>query len=273
TVLIIDEAHLLPAHLLEEVRLLSNFETNREKLLQVVLCGQPELLDVLEQPGFRQLKQRVSLRCSIQPMNPYETREYIKWRLRVAGAKNDSIFDSAAMRIIHAVSGGIPRIINNLCDNALLSGFSQASPTVTGDVVNAVVGLLGLSGCEFSHGSGPEFSLANSGNEYLSAFEPKPVHRVAAAGASDLYDVLDSDEPLGPIAFDAPELAAHPVATSENRRENLRYIRPEYATYGRRTGDRANPRDNVRFVIEFDEPDARNPDAEFFSRVKVTRRS
>ncbi|HLG16583.1 MAG TPA: AAA family ATPase, partial [Blastocatellia bacterium] len=148
TVLVVDEAHLLPAHLLEEIRLLLNFETNREKLLQVVLCGQPELHDMLERPEFRQLKQRVSLKCSIEPLSRHETASYIRWRLRIGGAKDENLFESEAVRAIHRFSGGIPRVINNICDNALLTGFSRTSPRITGAIVEEVVQLLDLTPIE-----------------------------------------------------------------------------------------------------------------------------
>ena len=145
TVLVVDEAHLLPFHLLEEIRLLSNFETNREKLLQVILCGQPELHEVLAQPELRQLKQRVSLKCSIRKLSARETSEYILWRLRVAGARDENLFEPEAIQMIHQFSGGIPRIINNICDNALLTGFGDASPRITPAIIGEVVDVLDLA--------------------------------------------------------------------------------------------------------------------------------
>jgi general secretion pathway protein A len=144
TVLVVDEAHLLPHHLLEEIRLLSNFETNREKLLQVILCGQPELHDVLAQPELRQLKQRVSLKCSIKPLTAHETGEYIRWRLRIAGCKNEALFDPGAIELVYRFAAGIPRIINNICDNALLSGFAEESPRITPAIIEDVVEELDL---------------------------------------------------------------------------------------------------------------------------------
>lgn len=144
TVLVVDEAHLLPHSLLEEIRLLSNFETNREKLLQVILCGQPELHDVMAKPELRQLKQRVSLKCSIKPLTAHETSEYIRWRLRIAGCKNETLFDSDAIELVHRFSAGIPRVINNICDNALLSGFADASPRISAAIIRDVVEELDL---------------------------------------------------------------------------------------------------------------------------------
>jgi general secretion pathway protein A len=148
TVLVVDEAHLLPRHLLEEIRLLLNFETNREKLLQVILCGQPELHDLLSQPDLRQLKQRVSLKCSIKTLTPHETGEYIRWRLRIAGCANENLFEPDAVRLAYRFSGGIPRIINNICDNALLTGFSEGSTRITGEIVKDVVDVLDLASTE-----------------------------------------------------------------------------------------------------------------------------
>ncbi len=148
TILVVDEAHLLPHHLLEEIRLLSNFETNREKLLQIVLCGQPELHDLLGQPELRQLKQRVSLKCSIKTLTSHETGEYIRWRLRIAGCSNENLFEPEAIKVVHRFSGGIPRIINNICDNALLTGFAEGSSTITTAIINVVVEVLDLASIE-----------------------------------------------------------------------------------------------------------------------------
>ena len=139
TVLVIDEAHLLPKHLLEEVRLLSNFETNSDKLLQIVLCGQPELKEVLAQPEMRHFRQRISLRCSIKPLTERETADYITWRLRVAGAKDATLFEPEAVKLVSQYSAGIPRVINNICDNALLNGFAKSSPRISAPVLKEVL--------------------------------------------------------------------------------------------------------------------------------------
>lgn len=122
-ILIVDEAHGLNPDLLEEVRLLSNLETSKSKLLQIVLVGQPELDKTLSLPEFRQLRQRINLRYHLPPLSEKETREYIEKRLRIAGA-TDSIFTETAIKEIYRRSGGIPRLINILCDNALLNGFA-----------------------------------------------------------------------------------------------------------------------------------------------------
>lgn len=131
TVLIIDEAQGLSPHVLEEIRLLSNFESDSAKQLQIVLTGQPELRAVLNDPDLRQLKQRIALRCVIKPLpNVEETERYITSRLLVAGADQSAIFSPSAIDYIFRCSEGIPRTINNLCDNALLAGFAAGKVTI-----------------------------------------------------------------------------------------------------------------------------------------------
>jgi len=122
-ILIVDEAQGLKPELLEEIRLLSNLETSRSKLLQIVLLGQPEFDKTLSQAGFRQLRQRINLRYHLLPLSEKETKEYIGKRLRIAGAK-EPIFTEKAIKQIYLKSRGIPRLINILCDNALLNGYA-----------------------------------------------------------------------------------------------------------------------------------------------------
>jgi general secretion pathway protein A len=127
--LVLDEAQSLPYELLEEVRLLSNIESPTAKLLNVVLAGQPELATRLNNPGLRQLKQRIALRCEIRPFDFGETASYIAGRLRIAGAEPVAVFTREAILRIHAASRGIPRTINVLCDNAMIAGFAaQVKP-------------------------------------------------------------------------------------------------------------------------------------------------
>lgn len=145
TVLIIDEAHGLPTALLEEIRLLMNFETNTEKLLQVILSGQPELQEVLSRPALRQLKQRISLRCQIKPLSLFEINKYIRFRLKQAGATNVNLFDNAAISLIGNVSQGIPRVVNNICDNALLYGYAAGAEMITRHTIEEVIETLDLS--------------------------------------------------------------------------------------------------------------------------------
>jgi|SRR5215471_240994 len=144
SVLIIDESHGLFPAVLEEVRLLANFETNSEKLLQIILCGQPELREILNQPGLRQLKQRISLRCSIKPLRLYEVNNYIRFRLKTAGAERVNIFEPCAVELIGLASAGIPRVINNICDNALLYSYASGQKTIFRDTIAEVIETLDI---------------------------------------------------------------------------------------------------------------------------------
>ena len=139
TVLIIDEAQGLSPAVLEEIRLLSNFESDTAKQLQIVLTGQPELRTVLNYPDLRQLKQRVALRCVIKALpNVEETDRYITSRFLAAGAERADIFSSEAIDYIYRCTEGIPRNINNLCDNALLAGYAAGELTIGRAIVEEV---------------------------------------------------------------------------------------------------------------------------------------
>jgi len=140
TVLIVDEAHHLSAEVLEEVRLLTNLETVEEKLLQIVFAGQPELDMKLDSVGLRQLKQRVALRARLDPLDEEQTKEYIKQRLRVAGreSKADTLFPAQAIDAVYRHSRGFPRLINTICENALISAYAERIPGVTPLIVEDV---------------------------------------------------------------------------------------------------------------------------------------
>jgi general secretion pathway protein A len=146
TVLIIDEAQDLAPDVLEQIRLLTNLETTREKLLQIILIGQPELIRILEREDLRQLAQRVTARYHLRPFAAPDTRAYIAHRLEVAGAK-EKILSDAAARAVHRASRGIPRLINAICDRALLGAFSQDRRRVTAPTVRrAAAEVLGAAG-------------------------------------------------------------------------------------------------------------------------------
>ncbi len=139
TVLIIDEAQGLSTHVLEEIRLLSNFESDTAKQLQIVLTGQPELREILNRAELRQLKQRIALRCVIKPLpNVEETDRYITSRLLVAGAERTDVFSPGAIDYVFRCSEGIPRNINNLCDNALLTGYAASETTISRATIEEV---------------------------------------------------------------------------------------------------------------------------------------
>jgi type II secretory pathway predicted ATPase ExeA len=136
TALVVDEAQALRPELLEEIRLLTNLETSQQKLLQIVLMGQPELEAVLDSPSLRQLKQRISLRCQLLPLDEEQTRSYVLGRLERAGAKNgEPIFDDRALASVYEFSRGIPRIINNLCENSMVNAYARQIHTVTPDMI------------------------------------------------------------------------------------------------------------------------------------------
>src|SRR2546430_6767423 len=138
-VLVIDEAQNLSVPTLEAVRLLSNFETTSQKLRQILLVGQPELRDKLNLPELRQLKQRVGLRCHIAALSPEETRQYIRHRLRIAGATDAGIFSDAAIQKISDYSQGTPRVINIVCDHCLLSGYADSRRRIDANIVQEAV--------------------------------------------------------------------------------------------------------------------------------------
>ena len=130
TALVIDEAQSISSEILEEIRLLANIETPTEKLLPLVLAGQPELAQRLEDPNLRQLKQRVALRCEIRPFDLSETATYIMARIRTAGGEPSRLFTRQAVAVIHEHSRGIPRTVSVMCDNALVTGFAMGRQPV-----------------------------------------------------------------------------------------------------------------------------------------------
>jgi general secretion pathway protein A len=138
-VLIIDEAQDLTDELLEQVRLLSNLETDDRKLLQIVLFGQPELRDRLNNPKLRQLRQRITVRYHLQPLNRPEINHYIQHRLEVSGAKDGPRFTQPAIWRIHHYSGGIPRLVNAVCDKALLAGFINQTEKLDYRVIGVAI--------------------------------------------------------------------------------------------------------------------------------------
>jgi len=137
-VLVVDEAQNLSDEVLEEIRMLTNLETFTEKLLQIVLVGQPELEYRLKQPQLRQLRQRLTLRAKTHPFNLEETKAYVNQRLRIAGSNGDPIFDPEAIMSLYRYSSGVPRVINLLCEHCLVSAFVDQKKTVAADIVDSV---------------------------------------------------------------------------------------------------------------------------------------
>jgi general secretion pathway protein A len=137
-VLIVDEAQNLTFPVLEEIRLLTNLETSTEKLLQIVLSGQPELEERLRLPELRQLRQRIMLRCKTAQLTKEETRDYISQRLKIAGASAESIFSPQALDTIHLYSMGIPRVINLICEHSLVNAFVENQRPIQSKIIEEV---------------------------------------------------------------------------------------------------------------------------------------
>ncbi len=197
TVLIIDEAHHLSEELLEEVRLLSNLETTDDKLLQIVLVGQPELDEKLDSIGLRQLKQRIALRAQLGPLDAAETAEYISHRLHVGGAEGDTrrIFPPAAVEAVYRHSRGFPRLINTVCENALITAYARQIPTVTAEVVEDVAREFRL-----------EREFSDSGNGAHTEMDVQQAAKVLR----DLYSALRKPVARGaelnlPVSLEASE--------------------------------------------------------------------
>lgn len=170
TAIIVDEAHLLSWELLEEVRLLTNLETSQHKLVQMVLVGQLELDEKLDSSELRQLKQRVSLRYQLKPLAFEELRGYIHRRLQLAGANSHAttIFPDETIAVIYDFSHGIPRVINNLCENSLISGYGKQTRKITAELVREVASDLRLT----KVASGSPGSDTGIGIPLMSTSEP-----------------------------------------------------------------------------------------------------
>jgi len=188
TVLIVDEAHHLSEDILEEVRLLSNLETDDDKLLQIVLVGQPELDKKLDSIGLRQLKQRIAVRTQLCPLDADETKRYIERRLQIAGADPapSPLFSEEAVAGVYRHSRGLPRLINTLCENALITAYARRLPSVTPEVIEDVakefrLDVMGLSGVATSESSSEDVQRAI--NVLLDLY---PALRKTIASNSDL---------------------------------------------------------------------------------------
>jgi general secretion pathway protein A len=169
-VIAIDEAQNLSLELLEEIRLLTNLETNSEKLVQIILAGQPELERKIRQPELRQLHQRIWLWCRTQPLTEAETGPYIVERLRIAGT-NESIFTPEAVQAIYRGSRGVPRIVNLICEHSLILAYVEQIHVVTGKMISVIIRDLALE-------SGPLFGAPSDGSSspILQANEAEADH-------------------------------------------------------------------------------------------------
>ncbi len=218
TALVVDEAQRLSEELLEEIRLLANIETDTEKLLPLVLAGQPELSDRLNEVGLRQLKQRVALRCQIKPFELGDTAAYIASRIRTAGGDARRLFTREAVMLIQEYSRGIPRSISVICDNALLSGFASGRQPVGRDIIEEV-------GRDFDLSADPIQKADAAAN---AESQPVPVVPVWTRNSEEAKVSPD------PAAFVAPNEA---VETQEQGDPNVREARPgrrpSFSMFGR----------------------------------------
>jgi general secretion pathway protein A len=180
TVVIIDEAQNLAMEVLEELRLLTNIETTRDKLLQVILIGQPELVELMQRPELRQLAQRVTARYHLQPFASAETHAYVRHRLEVAGQR-DALFTRAALWVVHRRSKGIPRLINNICDRALLGAFAKGRRRVTARIVRrAATEVLGPGPGQYWFEAGVAAAIIAAILVGVTAFQPNAIDYVTA---------------------------------------------------------------------------------------------
>jgi general secretion pathway protein A len=203
TALVIDEAQSLGTPLLEELRLLANIETPTQKLLPLLMAGQPELATRLEVPELRQLKQRVTLRCELTPLSVTDTADYIASRVRTAGGVAARLFSREAIILIHENAGGIPRSINVICDNALLSAMAVARPRVDRAIVAEVCRDLRLTSSTTT--TRPQLPLA--GRRQAALKVPTPDETDEGEAAVEPQAVAEAAPPRRrrfPFGFGAP---------------------------------------------------------------------
>jgi general secretion pathway protein A len=221
-VLIVDEAQNLSTDVLEQIRLLTNLETAKQKLLQIILIGQPELRDVLARSDLRQLAQRITGRYHLEPLEADEMRAYVRHRIEVAGSRAE-IFSAGAVRILHQSSGGIPRLVNVIADRALLGAWSQEEPVVSAGMARKAasevfgarpkgarrrsnrlaVGLLGLAGLAVAIGAGVGTSLLRERMSDAPVTSSQPVGTVIRPSPAAA---------VGPVSVAPPALTPAPVA-------------------------------------------------------------
>ncbi len=221
-VLLIDEAQDLAADVLEQVRLISNLETDTEKLIQIILIGQSELRDVLARHELRQLAQRVTARYHLTPLRLADTGEYVRHRLEVAGGAGKVTFTSDALRELHRRSGGVPRLLNLLCDRSLLAGFVRGSRTITAPMIRAAGEELAVASP--SRAPRRRHALASVAlTVLLAALAFAATARLARApvrvddGKGDTAAALDLADPTGasPALAPASGRSAAPIATAD----------------------------------------------------------
>jgi type II secretory pathway predicted ATPase ExeA len=235
TALVIDEAQSLSGELLEEIRLLANSETATEKLLPLVLAGQPELRERLNETGLRQLKQRVTLRCEITPFNQQETAAYIAQRIKIAGGDAVRLFTREAVMLIHERSGGIPRTINVMGDNALLTACGLGKARVDSRMVLEVARDFDLNEPR-AYGAGfavfPETEEADTEDEQSHLERPRTAEILNVAEENPA--TLKAD-PAPAVADQEPSAGDRALEVSDDGRAMLApTAAPRFSLFGRR---------------------------------------
>ena len=204
--LLVDEAQQMSNEVLEELRLLSDLQTNGNKLIQIVLVGQPKLEERLEQPGLHKLSQRIAIRCRLVPLTDEEVGFYIEARLKTAGLQQKNLFDPKALGKVALYSNGIPRVINTICDSALLTCFGLSKKTVSADMIEEVARDLDL--------------LAQPSNEKLNVAQPDSAKEEASSRKEVAGVTATSQRPLAAEIQDVFMMAA-PRRPGINRRLSL----------------------------------------------------
>jgi general secretion pathway protein A len=199
-VVMIDEAQTLEDSVLEELRLLSNLETSKEKILQILLSGQPELEEKLRRPSLRQLRQRIGVRATLKPVQPGEMQAYVETRLRSAGAERADLFTPAALKRIWRASAGIPRVINVICDNAMMIAFADGQKRITPKTLNEAVRDLEGDGSQFGTASAIRAWLTSRSVGYALAAAAVVLAAIPLAGV--VLRGLERGGPSESLRFD-----------------------------------------------------------------------
>ena len=242
-VLIVDEAQGLPLQVLEQIRMLLNHEIPDQKLLQVVLSGQPELEDKLNRLDMRQLRQRISLRCHTAPLKLDEARAYIQRRLQIAGGTEREVFTPEAVEMIHLYSRGIPRVMNLLCEHGMIRGYVNQTQPVPASTIEVVakalqfddvkpIGARTASESIFSSPSPSDWNVAQAAERALEAFEPvSSAKRVEADRVEEFAEAIEAERVEGfaePIKAERVERFAEPVGEERVEIAPVVAIEPEH---------------------------------------------
>ena len=212
-ILIVDEAQNLGTKVLEEIRLLSGIETSTEKVLRIILAGQPELKGKLDGDRLKQLVQRVRLRFHLGALSSEDMREYVEHRLRVAGCEEANLFDDSAFPVIYRYSGGVPRLVNTICDSALLVGFADEKTHISGDDIEATAAELGWQEHEDTTGSHrilPKLVVPTQvSDDFLTRIEVRMEGKVIADYHFEEGRVIVGRSPDNEIYIDSKYISRH----------------------------------------------------------------